>query len=83
MRAGRRRSRRGGATRSTSVECPPGHGERPASDAELLAKWERVTGSDGSALLAGLLAAGDGELFAPLLAEAFAGPAGAGLLLRG
>jgi len=52
---------RDGTARSESVAVPLGHGERPASDDDLLAKWRRLTGSDGSPLLQRLFSAGGGE----------------------
>ena len=58
---------RDGTMRTGTCEGPYGQGARPASDADLLAKWHAMTGHDGSALLERLLS-GDGEApFAEIL----------------
>jgi 2-methylcitrate dehydratase PrpD len=62
-------SRADGSTSSAAVEGPRGHGQRAASDDDLLAKWQRVTGRDGSAFFARLLEAGDADPLAPLLED--------------
>jgi len=51
-----------GTVRSAQVDGP-----RPASDDDLLTKWERLTGTDGGALFERLLAADDSEPFGALL----------------
>ena len=56
-------SLRDGTVRSAAVDGP-----RPASDDDLRKKWLRLTGEDGAAFFDRLLAADDGELFAPLVA---------------
>lgn len=58
---------RDGSARTASVDGPPGHGDRPASDDDLLAKWRRLTGCDGAAFLERLLVADDEEPLAALL----------------
>jgi hypothetical protein len=52
---------RDGTLRAASVEGPPDHGSRPASDGDLLAKWRRLTGYDGSPFFERLVAADDDE----------------------
>ena len=68
---------RDGDTRTASVDAPRGHPSHPASDADLLAKWERLTGFDGAPFLAFLQA---GEDDASLAAVADQIPAAASLL---
>jgi 2-methylcitrate dehydratase PrpD len=58
---------RNGTTRTAGAEAPRGHGGRPASDEDLLAKWKRLTGRDGSPFLDRLLKAADGEALSALL----------------
>ena len=60
----------GGETRSASVDGPRGHGSRPASDEELVRKWNRLTGGDGAALLDTLREARDDEPLATVLPPA-------------
>jgi 2-methylcitrate dehydratase PrpD len=62
-----------GDVRVAAVDGPPGHGDRPASDEDLLRKWERLTSRDGEPVLERLRAADDAEPLAPLLAFAGAG----------
>jgi len=58
-----------GSTSSAAVEGPLGHGPRAASDDDLLAKWQRLTGRDGTAFFARPLGADDAEPLVPLLDE--------------
>ncbi len=70
-----------GSMLSASVEGPPGQSPRLASDAELRAKWRRLTGDDG-AVLERLLATGDSTPFRSVLADLLAvSPAAAALAL--
>src|SRR6185312_13749093 len=55
---------------SGSVDGPRGHGSRPASDEELVRKWNRLTGGDGAALLDTLREARDDEPLATVLPPA-------------
>ncbi len=59
-----------GEERVASVDGPPGHGDRPASDEDLLRKWRRLTGRDGEPVLERLRTADDAEPLACLLAFA-------------
>ena len=60
---------RDGTTRAASLDGPPGPGGSSVSDADLLAKWRRLTGRDGAPLLERLLSAGDDEALVSLLDE--------------
>jgi hypothetical protein len=60
----------GGETKSASVDGPRGHGPRPASDEELVRKWNRLTGGEGAALLDRLRERRDDEPLAAVLPPA-------------
>ena len=68
---------RGGGVRTASCAGPCGQGARPASDADLLAKWRDLTGTEGGDVLERLREGDEGESFAAVLAEL---PGAAGLL---
>jgi 2-methylcitrate dehydratase PrpD len=54
---------RDGTARSAVAAGPKGHGVAAATDDDLLRKWWRLNGDDGTALLGSLLAAGGSEQF--------------------
>lgn len=56
-----------GSTLTASVTEPLGHPDRPASDADLRAKWERLTGTPAAEPLERLAAAGDDDSFRAIL----------------
>ena len=58
---------RGGESRVASVTEPLGHPRRPATDDDLLAKWARLTKSDGTEILELLCEASPETLFAAVL----------------
>jgi 2-methylcitrate dehydratase PrpD len=62
-------TRRDGGRAAASVDGPPGQDDRPATDGDLVAKWRRLTGSDGSPFFERLLGADAEEPLAPLLDE--------------
>jgi len=64
-----------GASTSASVDGPRGHEPRPASDEELVRKWNRLAGADGASVLERLRAARDGEPFVLVLPPAVAAAA--------
>ena len=57
---------RDGRVLEASVDGPFGHGAHPASDADLVAKWHRLTGGDGSGFLERLCSGNAGEPFAAI-----------------
>jgi 2-methylcitrate dehydratase PrpD len=61
---------RDGTVRTASLDGPRGHGARPASTADLLAKWRRLTGSDGTAFLERLESGDDSTPFAEVIGDA-------------
>jgi 2-methylcitrate dehydratase PrpD len=61
-----------GDPRSAEADEPFGHGRHPASDDDLLRKWRRLVGNDGSALLERLDSTSDAAPSAPLLQHALA-----------
>ena len=58
-----------GTTRSASVTEPLGHPERPASNEDLITKWQRLNGDGGTELLERFFAANDGDAFAELVSS--------------
>jgi 2-methylcitrate dehydratase PrpD len=68
-----------GSSLSSGVDGPPGQRPRLASDAELRAKWKRLSGDDGAALER-LLGAEETTAFSAVLAELLAVSPGAAAL---
>jgi 2-methylcitrate dehydratase PrpD len=68
---------RDGEVKAASTDTPLGHGSRPATDDDLCAKWQRLTGDDGSPFLDRLLTAPPQASFASILdagVGVYAGP---------
>jgi 2-methylcitrate dehydratase PrpD len=65
-----------GPTRRASVDAPPGHPTRRATDDDLRAKWSRLTGREGSSYLTHLLTAQPETPFSALIHDDIAARVG-------